>query len=174
MATARVLIVDDEPPILELAARALGAAGYDVLRASTPARALELVRGEHPIDLVLSDVVMPEMQGPQLVTEIRRVSPSTGAVLMSGYVGAAEVPADVPFLVKPFSPRDLIATVQRALAALAALREDAERARKKSQALSLESQRLCAETREVTRQTEKIIEDSKQQLACGRKRPKAT
>jgi DNA-binding NtrC family response regulator len=169
MAAQRVLIVDDEPPILEFAARALCAAGYKVLRAATAARALELVKGGDAVDLVVSDIVMPEMQGPQLVTEIQRVSPCTGAVLMSGYVGAAEVPANVPFLVKPFSPRDLVGIVERALASLAALRDDVKQVRARAQELSLEGQRLCAEARTVARHSRQLVEQAQRRLARPRK-----
>ncbi len=72
MASCRVLVVDDERPVVDLAARVLGAAGFEVLSASSAGQALTLIRGKKPVDLVVSDVVMPGMQGPQLVEEIQR------------------------------------------------------------------------------------------------------
>lgn len=115
MATARVLIVDDEPAVLRLVSRALVGSGYEVLGATSPGEALNLVQSSPRIDLVISDVVMPEMRGPELVREVTRHSPSTAAILMSAYVDGPELPPDVPFIQKPFIARELVATVERTL-----------------------------------------------------------
>jgi two-component system cell cycle sensor histidine kinase/response regulator CckA len=168
MSSTRVLVVDDEKPILEFAARALGAAGYDVLRASSPSRALEIIQGGRAVDLVVSDVVMPEMQGPQLLQEIQRVSPSTGAILMSGCVGRSQLPVGVPFLPKPFSPHDLVSAVQRAMAALT---REAQAASAQARALASETIRSCADARETSRQSRHVISKSKERLARQRKKP---
>ncbi len=115
MAMARVLIVDDEGAVLGFAERVLRAAGHNAIGVLTPTRALEIVSDGDPVDLVVSDVVMPLMSGPELVDEIHRISPSTRTALMSGYPASSTCPAGVPFLQKPFAPRDLVEFVARML-----------------------------------------------------------
>ncbi len=111
----RVLIVDDECTVLGFAERVLRAAGHNVIGVLTPSRALEIVSGAEPVDVVVSDVVMPLMSGPELVDEIQRISPLTKTALMSGYPASSTCPAGVPFLKKPFAPRDLVLFVERML-----------------------------------------------------------
>jgi two-component system, cell cycle sensor histidine kinase and response regulator CckA len=124
--SARVLIVDDEPLLLEAYARTLRRNGYDVLKAARPSQALEIVRSHPRIDIVLSDVMMPEMCGPDLVREVEHLSPETACVLITGaVVGSLERPPDVPLLRKPFSQRDVIAAVEEAIARSARLRAKA-------------------------------------------------
>jgi two-component system, cell cycle sensor histidine kinase and response regulator CckA len=115
MATARVLIVDDEPAVVRLVSRTLVGSGYEVLSAFSPGQALNIVQSSPPIDLVISDVVMPEMRGPELVQAVTQRSPSTAAILMSAYVDGHELPPDVPFIQKPFVAKDLVAAVERTL-----------------------------------------------------------
>ncbi len=170
MATARVLVVDDESIVLELTARVLGAAGFDVLQASTPRQALEIVRdAASPMDVVISDIVMPEMRGPQLVAEIRQLSPSTSAVLMSGYTEPAELPDGVAFLQKPFSVRDLIATVERVLSASASAQREVRQAREEAAALHQEHKRLSAELGQAIRESRENVRRSKQHREQSRK-----
>ena len=116
MAGEMVLVVDDDPLMLNVTSRMLTRNGYDVLSTDRPRQALEIVRNS-PVHLVLSDVVMPEMQGTQLVREVVRLSPQTVAVLMTGYITkVADVPDDVALLRKPFTRQELICAVQNALA----------------------------------------------------------
>jgi DNA-binding NtrC family response regulator len=116
MAGAMVLVVDDDPLMLNVTSRMLTRNGYEVLSTDRPRQALEIVRNS-PVHLVLSDVVMPEMQGTQLVREVVRLSPQTVAVLMTGYITqVADVPDDVALLRKPFTRQELICAVQKALA----------------------------------------------------------
>lgn len=115
MSTATILIVDDEPLVLELAERALARSGYDVLAVQSGPEALEILKQKRPIDLVLSDVVMPGMSGPELLKSVKQLSPSTAAVLMSGYLSADQIDAAVPFVRKPFSLPTLVGTVSRVL-----------------------------------------------------------
>ncbi len=161
MATARVLVVDDEPAILELAGRALDHAGYFVLRASAPHEALEVVRRESGIDLVISDVVMPEMKGTELAGEVQRLSPSTRVLLISGYVGPSEAAANLPFLPKPFSSQALIAAVQRVLA------ESSEDRRRLRRSID-ESRRLQA----ASEQTRMEVKELEQAARASKKRSK--
>jgi DNA-binding NtrC family response regulator len=89
--------------------------GYEVLSAERPRYALEIVATTSPVDLVVSDIVMPEMQGTQLVREVARLSPQIASVLMTGGVISADLPIGVPVLKKPFTRQDLLSAVQEAL-----------------------------------------------------------
>lgn len=113
---ARILVVDDEPAILNLISRALAARGHDVLRATGPLQALELGTHAPPVDLVVSDVNMPVMQGTELVRRITDVYPGTKVILMSGYVPSSNLPPDVPFIRKPFPIGKLVGKVEEVLA----------------------------------------------------------
>jgi CheY-like chemotaxis protein len=121
VSTATVLVVDDEPLVLELARRALARSGYDVLAARSASEALEFFKQNRPIHLLLSDIVMPGMSGLELLHFVRRLSPSTAAVLMSGYLSAGQIDQDVAFVFKPFSLPALLGTVSRALQSSPAL-----------------------------------------------------
>ena len=119
--TETVLLVEDEESILKLARRVLTRQGYQVLAASTPRQALDLVR-EHPgpIDLLITDVVMPEMNGRELAEAVRSQYPGIRRLFMSGYtreiIGHQGVLEDgVHFLHKPFSSSQLAAKVREAL-----------------------------------------------------------
>lgn len=115
MAAARMLVVDDQPAIVSLVEVILAQQDYEILGETSPRRALDLVRAGRHVDLIISDVVMPEMTGPELVREIQRVSPAMHAVLMSAFARTEDLPPDVPLLHKPFSAADLLSTVERVL-----------------------------------------------------------
>jgi len=86
----RVLVVDDMPGLLRLTERYLKALDYDVLAADHPRKAIDLVaREQMRVDLLLTDVVMPEMSGPQLFRQLEGLLPGLRCLYMSGY------PADV-------------------------------------------------------------------------------
>ncbi len=128
-AGARILVVDDEPAVVQMVAHVLKRAGYDVLPASGARQALEIVRNEQKIDLVLSDIVMPEMQGPELVREIGRIAPGIVPVLMSGYAADPErLPAGVPLLLKPLSLSHLVGTLETILSRSEKARNQTSRA----------------------------------------------
>lgn len=80
----RVLVVDDEQLVRELTVQVLERAGYDVVSVGSARDALELVSNDAPLDLVVSDVVMPELSGVDLLTEIRASRPELPIVLMTG------------------------------------------------------------------------------------------
>lgn len=116
-----ILLVEDEPSILKLTKMMLTRQGYSVLAASTPAEAIRLAR-EHPgsIHLIMTDVVMPEMNGRDLSRSIQAFRPDIKRLFMSGYT--ADVIAHqgvldqgVHFIQKPFSKKDLIAKVHAAI-----------------------------------------------------------
>lgn len=116
-----ILVVEDEDHVRELATRALEGRGYSVLTAADGAEAVSLVR-EHEgrIDLVVTDVVMPKLNGPELAKEVRSVWPWVKLLFMSGYAGhtadreGQDVP-DVPILQKPFSAGRLVKKVRQVL-----------------------------------------------------------
>jgi two-component system cell cycle sensor histidine kinase/response regulator CckA len=118
-----VLLVEDEEAVRAFAARALGQRGYEVLEASTGAEALEIfAEHEGDVDLVVSDVVMPEMDGPTLMKELRRDHPDIKIIFMSGYAEDAfrrnlAENEDYMFLQKPFDLKQLAAAVKAALEA---------------------------------------------------------
>jgi CheY-like chemotaxis protein len=88
-----------------------------VLTAQGPRQALEFVRSQAQIDVVLSDVRMPEMQGTDLVSKLAEMLPQTTCILMTaGICEPDDVPKGVPLLRKPISTPDLIAAVKDAIA----------------------------------------------------------
>jgi CheY-like chemotaxis protein len=112
-------------------ARALTAAGYRVLAAASGPEALQ-VAGRHPgaIDLLVTDVVMPEMNGRQLAERLAALRPATPALFLSGYTDDILGPQGVlapgiHLLQKPFTPAELVAAVERRLASGGAQRRSA-------------------------------------------------
>jgi PAS domain S-box-containing protein len=115
----RVLVVEDERQVREVAARFLRRAGYDVLTASDAAEARALLTSAGPFDLVLTDSAMPGMCGEDLATEISQLQPGLPVILMSGYVDPARPPTSsvvAAFVQKPFTATALLAEVRRAIA----------------------------------------------------------
>jgi len=115
LAKARILVVDDEPEVLRFVAGVLERAEYEVAPAGGPKQALAIIADAGPFDLVVTDVVMPEMCGPELAGEIRARSPSSAIIFITGCVPVGRLPKGVPYLGKPFSPRDLLSAVDRVL-----------------------------------------------------------
>ena len=118
-----VLLVEDEDAVRSFAARALGQRGYNVLQAATGTEALDLFAAHNgEVDLVVSDVVMPEMDGPTLMKRLRSERPDLKIIFMSGYAEDAfrkNLPEneDFMFLQKPFDLKELAAAVKAALQA---------------------------------------------------------
>jgi two-component system cell cycle sensor histidine kinase/response regulator CckA len=119
--TGRVLLVEDEDVVRSFAVRALTRQGYEVLEASDGQEALDIV-AEHngEIDIVVTDVVMPEMDGPTMFRELRKTNPSIKVIFVSGYPNEAFRETlgteDVAFLPKPFSLPQLAEKVKQELA----------------------------------------------------------
>jgi CheY-like chemotaxis protein len=119
--TETILVVEDEPAILRMTCMMLEQKGYTVLPAATPADALEKVENHsRAIDLLLSDVVLPEMSGRDLAGQIMGLCPGIRVLFMSGYT--ADVIAHqgvlddgVAFIQKPFSMNDLAEKVRGVL-----------------------------------------------------------
>ena len=119
--TGRVLLVEDEVEVRSFAVRALKRQGYQVIEAADGVEALELMAAnEGMIDIVVSDVVMPEMDGPALFKELRKRNPVIKVIFVSGYPNEAFRETmgsdDFAFLPKPFSLPQLAAKVKEELA----------------------------------------------------------
>jgi DNA-binding NtrC family response regulator len=113
-----VLVVDDEAAVRRFAARVLERAGYGVVEAIDGAEALELVRRDgESLELVVSDIVMPRMNGVELMQALSISHPSLPVILMSGYATAAlserGIAAPCGIIPKPFPAERLLAEVQR-------------------------------------------------------------
>lgn len=117
-----VLLVEDEDAVRTFAVRALQTRGYEVLEAESGDVALELVDSyEGTIDLVVSDVVMPNMDGPTMVKRLQEKRPGTKIIFISGYAEDAfskslDPSVDFRFLPKPFSLKQLAAAVKEEMA----------------------------------------------------------
>ncbi len=116
-----ILLVEDDLSILKLAQKILDGLGYTVLITSTPSEAIGIAE-EHPgeIHLLITDVIMPEMNGRELAEKIQSFCPTLKRLFMSGYT--ANVIAHhgvlddgVHFIQKPFSRRDMARAVRKAL-----------------------------------------------------------
>ncbi len=152
MATARVLIVDDDPSALKAACRLLSAGGsYDVLPTTSSRQALEIVRSGYPVDVVITEVEMPELRGPELLREVAEISPATTGVLVSGWVGETKLPASVPFLRKPLPANELFSAVERVLADSKRLRADVALTIHQAVGLHGQAQRRSSELFETMR-----------------------
>ena len=116
-----ILLVEDEEGLRALNARGLSSRGYTVLEASNGVEAIEVLEKQGSVDLVVSDVVMPEMDGPTLLKELRRRDPTVKIIFVSGYAEEAfskNLPEQeqYAFLAKPFTLKQLVAEVKKTLA----------------------------------------------------------
>jgi PAS domain S-box-containing protein len=114
-----ILVVEDEPTVARLTREVLGAAGYRISERRNGKEALELLRRQE-FDLVLSDVIMSEMSGPEMVKELQASGRSQRVLFMSGYMDDRLVahgfdPESVPLLRKPFTASALLESVRVAL-----------------------------------------------------------
>ena len=118
-----VLLVEDEDPVRMFGARALRNKGYKVYEAKSGQSALEVMGSvEDKIDLIITDVVMPQMDGPTLIMRVRETAPETKIICISGYAEDAfrkrlDRSADIHFLPKPFSLNQLAGKVKEVLRA---------------------------------------------------------
>jgi len=116
-----ILLVEDEGDVRELTREILEMAGYTVLEAARGDEALRLCRDSaKPIDLLLTDVVMPQMSGPELARHIAELRPGTKVVYMSGYTDDAlghhgVLDPEIVLLTKPFTPESLMQHLRLAL-----------------------------------------------------------
>lgn len=135
----RILIVDDEEFVLRALRRGLRDEGYTLLTCSRPTEALELLR-EHPVDVVLSDQLMPELTGLELLTAVRERFPDCMRVLLTGHadmqtaIDAINHGAIFRFLTKPWDDTELKVVLHMAF---------------EQQALERENRRLLASARQA-------------------------
>jgi CheY-like chemotaxis protein len=113
-----ILVVEDQDQLRKMAVRVLRDYGYRVIESANPEDAL-LTSERHPgpIDLMLTDVIMPGMTGPELVGRIKPLRPSMEIIYMSGYSGHTVPDLAGAYLSKPFSPEALAIKVREALGA---------------------------------------------------------
>ena len=109
---ATVLVVDDDAMVRDLVVTILKLAGHSVLSAENGLEGLMLYSSYHAgLDLVLTDIDMPQMDGIELANRTRAQDDSQRILLMSGRPPGDRKPKNCPFLAKPFLPKDLIAAV---------------------------------------------------------------
>jgi signal transduction histidine kinase/CheY-like chemotaxis protein len=113
---ATILLVDDEDVVRAATAEMLEDIGYEVVQADSGAAALGLLRESNGVDLVITDYLMPGMNGVELIQHARQIKPSLLALVISGYSTIAEGPgANLPRLAKPFRQADLARLIARLL-----------------------------------------------------------
>jgi two-component system cell cycle sensor histidine kinase/response regulator CckA len=116
-----IMLVEDDDPVRIFGARALRNKGYKVIEAKSGEAALDLIRNaEEEIDLLITDVVMPRMDGPRLVREVREIHPQMKVIFISGYTEDAfrqrlDSDSGIDFLPKPFSLKQLATKVREVI-----------------------------------------------------------
>ncbi|HMS44553.1 MAG TPA: response regulator, partial [Alphaproteobacteria bacterium] len=118
--TGTILLVEDEDAVRIFSARALRNKGYSVIEARSGEAALEVIRKQQKIDLMVSDVMMPQMDGPTLIREAHKLLPDLKVIFISGYAEDSfrerlQNEQDIQFLPKPFSLKQLAEKVQQVL-----------------------------------------------------------
>jgi YesN/AraC family two-component response regulator len=116
---ACILIIDDEPQLLDMLGQTLEREGYDIVKASNGKEGIKLYR-ENPVDLIITDIIMPEKEGIETIFELRKDSPDLKIIAISGggriepdeYLDIAEkIGADRTFA-KPVARQDLLNAVR--------------------------------------------------------------
>jgi hypothetical protein len=115
-----ILLCEDELDVRTLTAKFLESSGYDVLVAGSGREALELAASRSDIALLVTDVVMPEMNGVQLARRLRERLPSAKVLYLSGYTATVidsrtDTGAEDELLTKPFTRAELLSQIRRAL-----------------------------------------------------------
>jgi len=115
-----ILIIEDDEAVRKMVTRILKRLGYTVLQAGSGQDALKLLEAQDRVDLVITDVVMPTMSGPDLVTKITEQNPGIPTLYMSGYPDEAiahhgVIEEGITFLEKAFSPQTLTRLVRQLL-----------------------------------------------------------
>jgi CheY-like chemotaxis protein len=125
----RVLVAEDDPAVRDITTRFLRRAGYDVHAAADGMEAIAAARLAPPFDVVVTDVVMPNMSGIELAEEMMNLYPLVGVVLLSGYT-TESVELDhakqrgATFLLKPVTSNQLLTAVHRGIASRRAIAEN--------------------------------------------------
>jgi two-component system cell cycle response regulator CpdR len=116
----RILLAEDDSVMREYLTRALERSGYAVTAVDRGTAALPLIQSEH-FDLLLTDIVMPEMDGIELARKASEIDPDLKIMFITGFAAVAlnpdnHAPKDAKILSKPFHLRDLVDQVERLLA----------------------------------------------------------
>jgi CheY-like chemotaxis protein len=114
----RVMVVDDEPMIRRFVSSVLRGSGYDVVDAETPEQAATIMEGNPHFDLLVTDVVMPNVNGCELASRVMVTQPTLRVLFMSGYDASGACLSNVPgscFLRKPFRVPELLERVREVL-----------------------------------------------------------
>ena len=120
-ASKTILVIDDELAVLSVTRLILSRAGYEVVTANSAQEAMRVVAEwiDRPIDLLLCDFVLPEMNGIELMRQIHKLRPDTPVLYFSAYSGHEELrPAiirGVPYLAKPYTADQLLSKVRETL-----------------------------------------------------------
>jgi DNA-binding NtrC family response regulator len=117
----QILVVDDEPGVRQLAARILLEEGFRVHEAVDGREALDFIeRGQASLDAVVSDIVMPRLNGVQLLQSLATSHPDLPILLMSGYgideLAQRDIASPCGVIAKPFTPEYLLSEVRRCIA----------------------------------------------------------
>ncbi len=112
---ATILLVEDEPAVKGLFSQALNREGYTVHEARNGVEALEVVKGIGHIDVLVTDVVMPYMKGPELARQLLAKQPDLKVIFVSGYVAPGDLGTHEALLQKPFVRQQLIDKVKEVL-----------------------------------------------------------
>jgi two-component system cell cycle sensor histidine kinase/response regulator CckA len=120
MGNETVLVVEDDPSVRRLVVLGLRSHGYVPLEAANAAEALELAAAVSSLDMVVSDVIMPGMRGPELAARLQEVRPAMRLLLMSGHTETSEAFRDaqgrpIQLLAKPFTPERMARKVREVL-----------------------------------------------------------
>jgi DNA-binding NtrC family response regulator len=116
-----ILVVDDEQGVRVFVREALTLEGYNVIDTGDPLEARRIAESQ-PVHLLLTDVVMPIMNGLELAKRVEAVSPTTKVLLMSGYATAEVKGAGRPLVAKPFKTADLLKAIRQLLDSKSAFR----------------------------------------------------
>jgi two-component system cell cycle sensor histidine kinase/response regulator CckA len=112
----KILVVEDDTTVRELTGRILENGGYTILTAGSAEKALEILANGGPVDLMITDMVMPGMNGMELSQEALQTRPDLPILFISGYTDdpgiRLGVPDGLPFLSKPFHPNELLSKVR--------------------------------------------------------------
>jgi CheY-like chemotaxis protein len=117
--TRRVLVVDDQPPILDLISEVLLLLGHEVVTAADGAEGAEVFEHDPTFDLVITDLLMPRLSGWELAQRLRAANPAVAIIVMAGSLDPTDLEraraVGVELLQKPVRLRDLQAAIARAL-----------------------------------------------------------
>jgi DNA-binding NtrC family response regulator len=119
MQRIKVLIVEDDNAMARMCAKLIQRRGHSVLVACSSQDALSIVRNVHDVDVVVSDVQMPEMSGIQLIARLRAIDGTLPIILMTGYANVltpsqAVALGATDYITKPFDSETLLVSVERA------------------------------------------------------------